>query len=756
MAPHDGRLVALKTLRTELIASTQAIAHFRKEAEFQQKLHHPHILPVLGAGVFGAIPYFTMPFMDQGSLARRIQSNGPLPRDDALKITRQISSAIAFAHKRGIIHHDLKPANILLDQNGNAFVADFGLALTVFNDPSIDPVQLRPQGTAPYWSPAVARGEAEDTRCDIYSFGALFYELLAGRPPYQGKTSDEVVARILAGPPPPIMEINPSADPALARIAEGAMARELRSRYTDAEDLGADLERVACGEAPHGPAGQAHYVSNRGHWRFRLAALGLLVVTIVAIAFSIWHGRNSGLATYRVDNPSVPPHTLVSGLEFVRTFQLLGIWRYDSAKIGDYDGDGRGDLFMVHAGQLLAISGTGQVLRQTPFFSQTAEDLILSRVGDIDRDRRDELLVRWREETNVFAAVLNQQFFELKRFRTTGSYRPVRSGGDRRYSTILEPSGIEDLNHDGRRELLARLTTGFELRPRAVVCFDFASRQELWRHEIAPVPQIIVAIDLNGDGVKEVAFGTGAVGNRHRLPDGTDDHHCYVGLLSSKGRLHWQREVGGFYCYSMPIAAELNGKPGQELLALVNATQRYQDTKPHREVGQIIQLSAEGEVLATYDAGHFLWQAQAADLDGDNRDEVLATDYLGFLHILNPDLTLRQKVPISSNPKSYVQLELTALRDLDHDGRKEIVLQSFDIEILSERNPGRDDLPPNSYVNHNSAVIILNADLKEIARYQQMAQSPRGLQLEIGPDTPTEPPELFVLGDDVKVLRLKK
>src|SRR5204863_5266604 len=145
---------------------------------------------------------------------------------------------------------DLKPGNVLLEADEGAYLTDFGLALTLFNDSLIDVTVDHRAGTAPYMSPTVASGEAEDTRCDIYAFGALLYEMLTGRPPYEGETAQEIFKLIRAGPPRPILEINPDAPRELAAVAEAAMARELRDRYTSMSDVLLDLDRVANHETP--------------------------------------------------------------------------------------------------------------------------------------------------------------------------------------------------------------------------------------------------------------------------------------------------------------------------------------------------------------------------------------------------------------------------------------------------------------------------------------------------------------------------
>jgi sugar lactone lactonase YvrE len=192
----------------------------------------------------------------------------------------QLAEGLSFAHRSGIIHRDLKPANILLAADDRVCLADFGLARTLFNDSIVEVESRHGEGTAQYMSPAVAAGEAEDTRCDIYAFGALLYEMLTGQPPYQGRTTKEILRQILAGPPKPIATVNPKADRALAAVAEGAMARELRDRYAEIRDVLADLQRVKAGQPPLGPHGadrdRRSALSWPPRWPATLLALGCL------------------------------------------------------------------------------------------------------------------------------------------------------------------------------------------------------------------------------------------------------------------------------------------------------------------------------------------------------------------------------------------------------------------------------------------------------------------------------------------------
>jgi sugar lactone lactonase YvrE len=252
---ESGREVALKMVRPELVPNQQIVHRFVKEAGHLQKLKHPNVVPVLEVSDRPQGPYFVMPFFEQGSLAQRIKPGQGLGALEILDIALQVAEGLQFAHRRGIIHRDLKPANILLAAGGKTCLADFGLARTMFNDTILDVERDQLEGTAPYMSPGVAAGNAEDTRCDIYAFGALLYEMLTGEPPYAGRNTQDIRKQIMAGPPKPIRQRNPEADAGLAAVAEGAMERELRNRYADMADVLADLERIKQGRKPAGPHG---------------------------------------------------------------------------------------------------------------------------------------------------------------------------------------------------------------------------------------------------------------------------------------------------------------------------------------------------------------------------------------------------------------------------------------------------------------------------------------------------------------------
>ncbi len=282
--PLTDTQVAIKVMKPQSADDPREVHRFLTEARHMYRLAHPRILRVLEVSDRPAGPYYVMPYIAGGSLLGRCKPEDPMPEAETLAIARQVAEALAHAHSHGLIHRDLKPGNVLLDKEGNAYLTDFGLVRTIMNDSMVDASASHLEGTAPYMSPAVARGEAEDTRCDIYAFGALLYELLTGQPPYTGRTPQIILDQVLKGPPCPLLSRNPKANPALVKIAEGCMARELRDRYASMADVVADLDRAAGGEAPLGqhPRGRSHPA--------RLTTLAAAALAIVVLAgLAVWH-----------------------------------------------------------------------------------------------------------------------------------------------------------------------------------------------------------------------------------------------------------------------------------------------------------------------------------------------------------------------------------------------------------------------------------------------------------------------------------
>lgn len=297
--PITDASVAIKIINPSFAKEQWAVRRFLTEAQHMYRMSHPNILKVLEVSDRKAGPYYVMPYIEGGSLAERIKPGQPLSKDEIVPIARQIADALKYAHSRGIIHRDLKPANILIDAAGRAYLTDFGLLRTVFNDSMIDVSKRSVEGTPTYLSPSAAEGKADDTRGDIYAFGAVLYEMLTGLKPYDGPDPESIIKKIIAGPPRPIREINPEAPADLVQIAENCMARELRDRYAEMADVLCDIERLSTGGTILGSHGTAPkpQAQNRDVRRLRLKRTLLYIagVCMIIAAFSAYIGGEAGL-----------------------------------------------------------------------------------------------------------------------------------------------------------------------------------------------------------------------------------------------------------------------------------------------------------------------------------------------------------------------------------------------------------------------------------------------------------------------------
>jgi serine/threonine-protein kinase len=192
------RNVVVKVLPPDLLAGVNA-ERFDREIELAAGLQHPHIVPVLTAGNMNGVPYYTMPFVDGESLRGRLAANGTLPITEVIGVLRDVAKALAYAHERGIVHRDIKPDNVLLS-GGSAVVTDFGIAKALSAARTVAPGGTLTQigtsiGTPAYMSPEQAAADpATDHRADIYSFGCLAYEMIAGVPPFVAKSPQMLLA----------------------------------------------------------------------------------------------------------------------------------------------------------------------------------------------------------------------------------------------------------------------------------------------------------------------------------------------------------------------------------------------------------------------------------------------------------------------------------------------------------------------------------------------------------------------------------
>jgi hypothetical protein len=338
------RLVAVKVLDTTPLQDGAAF----REDQLTARLDHPHIVSIYDSGTTpDGRPFLVMELTSGASVDRQ----APLPIPQALAIAAAIADAVAHAHRQGIVHCDIKPDNVLLDAYGRAKLTDFGIAR-----PDAAPVQETVYGAAAYLAPERLRGAPVSPAVDIYGLGALLYFLIAGRPPYVGATSGEIIARVQAGPPAPLATLIPALPPTVDTIVRRALAHDPADRYPTAMALHEALEAAQRAIAERATSRQpaidpimataplpevvtrvlvADPAAPRGRSRWLLATLVVLVAAFLALALAraYTQSRSSGQGGADVaDVPSLQGLTLTQAREELRT-RGLTVGRVDTARL---------------------------------------------------------------------------------------------------------------------------------------------------------------------------------------------------------------------------------------------------------------------------------------------------------------------------------------------------------------------------------------------------------------------------------------
>ena len=244
--PRLGRDVALKVLRTEMTSTPQTVERFLREAKAAAKLDHPHIVAVFDAGRAGDVYFIASAFIKGGTLASAIPDTGMAPRR-AAELAAQLASALGYAHRQGVVHRDVKPANILLDEHGSLRLMDFGLAGWTREECTRLTQQGAIMGTPAYMAPEQALGDTAliGLASDLYSAGVVLYELLTGSRPFGGDNAASMMYQIIHTAPPPPSSRRPGLDAALEAICLRAMAKKPADRFPDGEAMAAALRAWA-------------------------------------------------------------------------------------------------------------------------------------------------------------------------------------------------------------------------------------------------------------------------------------------------------------------------------------------------------------------------------------------------------------------------------------------------------------------------------------------------------------------------------
>ncbi|MCC6318747.1 MAG: protein kinase [Gemmatimonadaceae bacterium] len=283
-----NRRVVVKILAPELLAGL-SIERFRREVLLAAQLQHPHVVPVLTAGVADGLPWFSMPYVDGDSLRHRLE-RGPLGITEIVSILRDVARALAYAHTHGVVHRDIKPDNVLLSA-GSATVTDFGIAKAISASRTTAEVRSTALtqagmalGTPAYMAPEQAVGDPNtDHRADLYAFGAMAYELIAGRPPFQATTPSKLLAAHLGETPHSLLGVRPDCPSSLAELVMSCLEKDPERRPAEARDVARLLEAITTG----GGSTAAPAILTGG--RMPLGrAIGLWAAAAAFVAITAW------------------------------------------------------------------------------------------------------------------------------------------------------------------------------------------------------------------------------------------------------------------------------------------------------------------------------------------------------------------------------------------------------------------------------------------------------------------------------------
>lgn len=755
---HDPRPVAIKVLRPQLMDRPALVYQFLAEARRVMGMCHPNIVRVLEVRERDAGPYFVMPVYDGGSLDDRIGAEGkPLNRDEVLQWATQIASGMAHAHSHGLLHRDLKPSNILLDGNGDAAVADFGLFRSL-TESTVDTSNTRAIGTYAYLSPAVAAGASEDVRGDIYGFGALLYELLTGRAPYLGEEAGSILDQIKEAPPPHIRELAGNADIDLCYVTEKAMARNPAERYGSFNQVLEDLKAIREARPLPSRVGSEPRQASRG-------VAFLLIAVLALVAGAAWHiigsSRGDELPVALVLSPIAfgddtsfyQARVLESSfaLTLAKKYDLsasLAEWhRDDSVRDSHWDvtcpvpwgTEGHSRLAVVEDGEVILVNpeGWGNHVIYDRFIDGYPIELysVPTLTGRFETTLVATGLTEHGPCCVLFDddAEVRHEFFIKDHIVTVAGIPEVQ------HRQIWDPT-ICDLDQDGKPELLLCVYDGYQPAFRGLVCFNIATEVKRWECSLPSHLQAPKVFEYQG--TQMIIVGSYAPANGYVVGEWSDEIGR-VWAIDIDGVPLWQRDVNDLLTENFPEAAlregedakytrietaqaDLDGDGTDELYAMIAGNKYHQ-----RGIGLILQIdpltgTTSGGTQRHVNGALLMSKVPSPVHTGD---AFLVTDVLGHVHLFGDELS---------------ELHSTRLLDLDHNSAALVWVGSVALVGLSpqahvflireeslaeesERTPR--DFTPNDIEAVTGCQLIITDDRLKIISRIHLAEA-----LQVGAD----------------------
>jgi tetratricopeptide (TPR) repeat protein/TolB-like protein len=422
---RDARLdrdVAIKVLPADFAADPERLRRFEREAKATATLSHPNILAVHDVGTVEGVPYLVEELLEGESLKERLD-RGAMPVPEALEIAVQVARGLAAAHERHIVHRDLKPGNVFITRDGTVKILDFGLAKVVAGVPLGDAETLtqapstatefgRVLGTLAYMAPEQARGLPVDPRSDIFSFGVVLYEMLAGRRPFRGGTATDTVAAILKEDPPPLPETVPAA---LQGIVARCLQKRQEDRFSSGHELVVALRGTSSGsEAPTTKAVRARTLRLPKQWLLG-AAVTLLLGAVAGLL--VW-------APWRVAGPPLDPKRVV-----VAPFEN---------RTGNPSFDSLGSLIAEAVTRTAALGGGTAVVPGTAFREGAGEHTSAAALRALARASGAGLVVSGATYAAGDELRIQAQLFDPLSGSVIVTLEPI-TGSQRAAASLLEP-----------------------------------------------------------------------------------------------------------------------------------------------------------------------------------------------------------------------------------------------------------------------------------------------------------------------------